>query len=115
MAQAILNFISKSGPSVYYTEAYQNMIEDHLLYLKKDGNYNLANVDVKVAQIAHLDLFHYLALMAVPNYLHWTIMRLNDMVSPTEFTYNTAFLYVPSESVLSTLISAHQAAEKKKT
>lgn len=95
------------GPSSYYTEAFRNVLEDHLSFLKVHARTRVISIDPNLAYKYEFDLFGLLSAQGIPTQLHWLVMRLNDMASPTEVRRDLAYLLIPDATVIQQLQQSH--------
>lgn len=91
------------GPEMYYSDSFRAVIEDHLGYLRGHEDTVIYSIEPNIAYQWTADLFGFLNSRKVPAYLHWTIMRMNSMTSPTEMGEGVHTLLVPNVKVLNTL------------
>lgn len=99
----INNIAIDEGPSIYYRDSFRAVLEDHLGYLRGHEETTVYTIEPNIAYQWTADLFGFLNSKAVPAYMHWIIMRMNNMTSPTEMGEKVQTLLVPSSKTLSTL------------
>lgn len=100
MANPIDQLMIPEGPSIYYNELFRVEIESHLTYLRHHNETLPVEITPTEAYRFEGDLTGLLLEKGVPKYLHWTVMRINDMTSVTEVSEEITFLLLPSESVV---------------
>jgi predicted NBD/HSP70 family sugar kinase len=103
------------GPSVFYDDAFRAVLEDHMTYLRIHPGTTTMAVDPNEAYRWIADLFGLLGSRGVPAYMHWVVMRMNNLTSPTEMGENIRTLLIPDVKVLSVLRNIHNTKAKLKT
>lgn len=68
-----------------YDISFRNYIEDHLMFLRDHATTTVANIDGGLAYKNSGDFYGLLTDMSVPVYLHWVLLRLNNMTNPFAF------------------------------
>jgi len=101
-----------SGPSIYYTDAFRHVLEDHLSLLSRDASTRVYQIDPSAAYKYEHDLFGFLSMIGVPAHAHWLVMRLNKMTSPDEFTLATPNLLLPDLGVVEKMRQSHMSSRK---
>lgn len=109
---AIDNLMLPDGDAVYYTEDFRHVLEDHMEYLRTHQSTKAASVNPEYAYVYRNDLFSFLAHINLPVYLHWVTMRMNNWVSPTQFTRDTPMLMLPDPATVQQIKSAHTAGNR---
>jgi hypothetical protein len=96
---AVDTMLTAQGAAVYYTDAFRNVLEDHMTYLRKATSTTVMNVDPIKAYRFELDLDGLLLDMGIPLYLHWVVMRMNNLSSPQQVPADltTLLICAPSE------------------
>lgn len=100
------------GPEVMYSQAFRQVIEDHLEYIRADSNTELVDIDPHSGHKGHGDLISVLNDYRVDPSLHWVIMRLNGYTSPLEYDRNHLTLLVPTQSLIDGLLRVHRVNRK---
>lgn len=100
-----------TGPSDYYTDAFRQVLEDHMWYLRGITSTQPQTVSPQEAWQNEGDLYGFLAgkLNIEPQY-HWVVMRLNNFTSPTQFGKHVNQLLIPSFTLIEQLRSAFNTA-----
>lgn len=92
----IIQTLARQVPdSVYTEEGFQQMLETHIPYLLSLNTTQTRAVEPHATFKYRYDLFGYLVSIGVPDELHWIVMRMADMVSPTDFDASCTFLTYP--------------------
>ena len=77
------------GPDIYYQKEFLDILESYMDYFRNLSDLRTIVVSVEDKAIYKGDLYGYLTKLKIDSYLHWTIMRLNNMYSPFEFNEDT--------------------------
>lgn len=77
------------GPNIYYRKEFLDILESYMDYFRNLSDLRTIVVSVEDKAIYKGDLYGYLTKLKIDSYLHWTIMRLNNMYSPFEFNEDT--------------------------
>jgi len=97
----------QSGPNIYYTAELRRVLEDHLTYLKNHASTNVIGIEPIKAYKYEFDLYSLLNEYNVPMHLHWLVMRMNDMTTPTEATKSIDHLLVPDFRTVERIRQSH--------
>lgn len=108
----LLNKLVDPGADVYYSLAFRNMIEDHLQWLITNPTSAPITIEPGIAYKYAGDLEGVLRYQGVSNRLHWIIMRMNAMTSPSDYRDTMLQLHVPEPSVIERLRSGFAAQTK---
>ena len=97
------------SPDIYYKEGWRNLIEDHLTWLMNRSE--LHRVDPSKAYVFQNDLMAYLQDLNIPYKHHWVIMRMNNMINNWDFTEDTQYLLMPTDSDIDFLTNCFTSNE----
>lgn len=100
------------GGAMYYDDAFRNVLEDHLTYLRGAPTTQHLNVAPGDAYRFEYDLYGFLSKFAVPAQLHWVVLRLNKFTSPEEFGPDCQTVLVPDAGAVSQILQSHKAARR---
>ena len=106
MAAAVDSMMIDPGPEVYYTDAFRNVLEDHLTYLRTSTTSSVIIITPMEAHRYEMDLHGLLATKNIPRYLHWLIMRMNFMNSPTEVKETLSQMIIPDPKEVARILQA---------
>lgn len=109
---ALQDLMLDSGPDVYYSAAFRNVLEDHMVYLRNHPQTSPLLVDPGESYQWRNDLFGLLSARAIPAHFHWMIMRLNNYTSPTQFIPNTVALLCPNFSIVEKIRQSHKSTAR---
>lgn len=103
MALPVESLMIDPGDDVHYSSAWTTVIEAHLRYLINHPSTVKINVDPQAAYKYEFDLWGLLTSLNYPMYLHRIVMRMNDMVSPTDFTADHRTLLIPAQETIASI------------
>lgn len=92
-----------AGPDIYYTDKFHIEIESHFPRLLDNDLVSAKAISNHQAMVYDGDMFGLLRELGVPEYAHYTTMRLNGFDSPSAFTKNTTTLIIPFLSELDSI------------
>lgn len=105
--------MQSDGPSVYYMDpSFRAVLEAHIPYFRTDNRATLIPIDEHTAYRFEFDLWGLLLDLSIPRYLHWLIMRLNGMTSPTEYGPDRLELLIPDLDVVDRLRTKHTTIQQ---
>jgi len=84
-----------SGPDIYYTKKFRDILEDHMTLLRNHPGTSFVTIAPGESYQWRHDLFGLLQSKGIPMHLHWLIMRLNQYFTPTAFLPDTVALLQP--------------------
>jgi hypothetical protein len=88
--------LNSPNAEFFYTQAWLNIVEDHRLWLREHEKTTTSPISPYDLEIYKGNFISFLLSKDIPHYLHWTILRMNNLVSPEQFDHNYKFFYVPS-------------------
>ncbi len=91
------------GADVYYSKEFRDTLESHMDYFRKSSQTRILEVDQHKANVYDGDLFGFLLYSKIEPYLHWVIMRVNNMFSPFEFGPGVTNLMIPQDTLVEQL------------
>ena len=106
------NLLLNPGPNIYYDSQFRIVLEDHMTYLRNLNTTRRIEIDIQNAYKYEGDLFGLLFTLNINPHLHFIVMRLNNMRSPTEYTNEIRSLLIPDETQISRIISAYKTKNK---
>jgi hypothetical protein len=105
--QSINTLFFNTGPAEYYTDAFRQVLEDHMAWLRNNQSTQTIQVSAQAVWENEGDLFGFLQTINIPPQLHWVTMRLNNFNSPFQFNRTVTQLLIPSLMVTEQLRSAY--------
>lgn len=84
MALTVTALLADAGDALYYDPDFRNVLETHMLLLRRLGVAREVIANDLVYQFEG-NFYGYLVARGVPAYLHWVYLRVNNMVHPNEF------------------------------
>lgn len=113
MAMSILEQTVPPGEDSYYTTEWYTVVESHLQWLVQHPETAVVSIDRHDAYKYEGDLAGLLLNMDISVNMHHVVMRMNNMVSPTDFDTEMLYLAIPSASVINEMMNFHQTITKK--
>ena len=113
MALTLARNLESDGGSVYYSDAWQLMIETHLLFLMSRPDNSVITVAPSAAWRWRGNLTGLLVELQIRPQLRWAVMRMNGMRSVYEYRHEMQRLIVPSSTVIEQLTRVHQTTMAK--
>lgn len=87
---------TSTGDDLFYDKGLMIVFEDHLTYLRKSSDTKIITIESQVAYKYEGDLFGLLYHYSYPKQLHWLIMRMNGITTPTDTTFKLSTLLIPN-------------------
>lgn len=106
MATALLSTIDPMGQSIYYSERFRQMLEDHLLIIrdmKTNTLLTLSEDDGAVLNRYVGDFNGFLQAKQIQPQYHWTVMRMNGFRSRFDLDLSLTQLILPDWSYIDKL------------
>lgn len=100
------------GPSIYYSNEFRNVLEDHMSFLRADQGTRVVAVDPGLAYRYEHDLYSYLRNANVEANIHWLVMRMNGMTTPMEFGPEYQLLAIPDIGTVDRIRQSHMSSRK---
>ncbi len=111
MAAAVDSFMLDPGPEVYYTDAFRNVLEDHLTFLRMHPNTGVILITPAEAYRFEMDLTGLLLTKNIPIYLHWLVARMNFMNTLNENRGDLAQLIIPDPKEVGKILQAFNSTK----
>lgn len=108
----ISNLVADSGPSIYYDQAFRDVLEDYLSFLKNTNSTTTISVEPMVAYKFEFDFFGLLANYNIQPHLHWIIMRMNDLTSPSDAKADIDTIHIPDNGTLDHIRQSHMSTHR---
>jgi hypothetical protein len=113
MTISLLNKAIADGGSIYYQQAWRNNVEFHLPYLLSDAGTSSFAVTPSDTIKYNFDFYGLLQAYGKPVNLHYIIMRMNNLKSPTDYDGSFSSIVVPSSTTVQRLLAVYQAIQSK--
>lgn len=113
MSLSIANSLPNAGANVYYSQAWQLMIETHLPWILARSDNRVLSVDPATAAKYEGDLYGLLTARSIARQYHWVIMRLNNLRTPADYHLELRNLIVPNDVVIEQLTERHRTTMRK--
>ena len=99
--------------SLYYSEGFQTVIEDHLILLQTSDLNSVIEVAPNDAYRFEYDYYNLLRFKGVPYRYHWVVMRVNGLLSPFDCHPGIRQIIIPNRETLERLMNMHLTAIAK--
>lgn len=96
-----------TGNDIIYSKAFKQIIEDHISYLKTHFTTNLIPLNKQIEEKYFGDFYGLLIENNIPCYMHWIILRLNNLKNSNEYNSNLNFLLTIPENTARLLLLKH--------
>lgn len=113
MTMALVQLINDPGADVYYSPAWQQMMESHLRATINRADNTVLNFTPAQAYKYEGDLAGLLTELKVKPCYHWLLMRFNDMRTYTDFDGVQTSLRVPNFTFIERLTEVHKTTMSK--
>lgn len=98
------------GPDIYYDADFRAAIEAHIDYLRTHEETKILYLEPHIVYRYEFDMYGLLLHYNIPPYLHWIILRMNNLYSMTNFPKDLSQLYYPSEGCVNIVRQIYQTA-----
>ncbi len=99
--------LSDGVSSVFFSEGFQMMLENHILRLVRSSSTAVVNVPDSQAYQYEADFFGLLLTLGVPSQYHFTTMRCNNLYSPADYRSTLTSIIVPGFSEIDELFAIY--------
>jgi len=113
MTISLLSKAIPDGGSIYYQQAWRDNVEFHLPYLLADAGTSSFTVTPSDTVKYTFDFFGLLQAYGRPVNLHYIIMRMNGLKSPTDYDGSFSTIVMPSSTTVQRLVAVYQAIQSK--
>jgi hypothetical protein len=113
MAMPIDQLMVNTGAAIYYDDAFRRVMETHMGLLRNLASTELVAIEPQLAYKYEFDFYGLLQEKGVAEHLHWTILRVNDMVDPRQFKSTMDRILVPSPEVIDSIRRLHMTTASK--
>lgn len=109
---SILTKFANPGAGVWYDPTFRAVLEDHMTYLRTHEKTSYATPEPIHVVKYRFDFYSLLRALGVEQYLHWVVMRMNNLISPTQdFTHLTHIL-IPNPATVTQILSHYNTRKK---
>lgn len=115
MTMGIVELTVPPGDNTFYTTEWYTVVESHLQWLLQHPSTSILTLDGHDAYKFEGDLTGLLLSLNIHTRLHYVIMRLNNMSSPTGFNSEWTHLAIPNADVVDEMMQFHLTLTKKFT
>lgn len=99
-------------PSVYYEEEFRYTLEQYLPRLRKSEGTISFDLTPREKAVFHGNFIGLLLERSIPTYLHWIIMRLNDIDSSYDFNGELDSILIPDNEALDRIREQYQTVHR---
>lgn len=92
----------------YFSVGFRQIIEDHIEILASVGEVQVISVAPEDAKRNDGDLYGLLTYLKVPEEMHYPIMRVNNLYTPTDYRASTTELFYPDSNLLDNLLQRYR-------
>jgi hypothetical protein len=96
-----------SGPDIYYDPDFRAVLDAHYTYLRNLSTNTIRTVTPFQSTKFAGDFYGLLSDMQVPRQFFYVILRINNMVSPNDFTSTMQSILIPDTSVVEMIKNIH--------
>lgn len=97
----------KRTDNLYYEDDFRQTLELCLPQLKNHSGSRRIEINMHHARIYEHDFYTYLLQeVGIQREAHWIIMRVNDMLSPTDFNRSCTSLLVPDQGEIRKMMTS---------
>lgn len=106
------SLIVEDSPVNYFSDEFRRVLEDHMSFLRSDSSTRIVSIEPMNAYRYEFDLFGLLRELGVSQYMHWIVMRLNNLTSPTDVTKSLTQLLIPNAGVIDKIRQSHFSSRR---
>jgi len=92
-------------------EAYYVLLETHIPFLKAHSETKLIEVTGREGDMYCGDFYGLLDSLSIDKKFHYLIMRMNDLVSSTDYTGERLAFLIPNPKIISAVIATYDSRE----
>ena len=101
-----------AGSDIFYDDKFRSTLELFMTHFRNSSGTTVKMVPAIDAYRYEFDLFSLLSSYNIPPYLHWIIMRMNKMTSPTELSKDVSALLIPNASIVEQIRQAFMSTQR---
>jgi hypothetical protein len=100
------------GSDIFYDDSFRSTLESFMSYFRESSSTSAKTVSPMDAYRFEFDLFSLLSSYNIPPYMHWIIMRVNKMTSPTDLNKDINMLLIPSETTVEHIRQSYMSTQR---
>lgn len=104
----INNFAFDEGPSIYYNDDFRAVIEAHIEFLRNHSDTRPLYLEPHIVYRYEFDMYGLMMNYSIPPYMHWIVLRINNLYSMTTFPKNISELLIPSDTAINVIRQIYQ-------
>lgn len=108
------NMAVMTGDSIFYDQAFMQVLEDHVSLLKTRKGTREILLDKQLVYKYEFDIPGLLALQNIPFIYHWITLRCNDLDSPNSSLAKKDRLIVPDFDYIEVIRQKHMSVNRIK-
>lgn len=113
MAMTVLSLMVRQGGDIYYSSTWRLLVETHLTWLRARNESEIVLIEPHVGYKYEGDFYGALTECRIPDFMHYTVMRMNGLYSPVHYDGQSVAIMVPTRETLSQLASIAATTQKK--
>ncbi len=100
------------GNEIYYQKDFRIVLESHFDFLRNHPTTTTISIDPHKVYVYEFDFYSLLAYYAIPTYLRWLTMKINNIDSPTNFPSNLIELKVLSPDTVEKIFQIYKTTHR---
>ena len=111
---SLIERLNNPGANLYYEQAFRNVFEDHLSYIKQNKQNFITSVTVDQNTAARFagDFRGLMLAVSVFPHLHWFNMRLNGYSSCSDYDGQQLTIELINENIIKELSRVYKTKRK---
>ncbi len=106
----INNYSYSEGPSIFYNDGFRSVIEAHVEFLRNHAETRSLYLEPNDVYIYEFDMYGLLMKNHIQPYMHWIVLRVNNLYSMTNFPKDLSELLIPSDGIINQLRQIYQTS-----
>lgn len=104
------NYAYDEGPTIYYDDDFRAVIEAHVDFLRAHSETRVLNLEPHIVYRYEFDMYGLLMNYNIQPYMHWIVLRVNNLYSAQNFPTDLNQLLIPSDGCINILRQVYQSA-----
>ena len=105
----IHDLMTKAGDTMWYTDSFRNVLENHLTYFRSSPGLRVVTIDQHLSYKHEGDLYGLMDALQIDKQYHFLVMLMNGYSHPGDYDGNRYELYVPDTSEVNLVKNIHKA------
>lgn len=98
-----INAMVQPGPDIYYSDTFHRVLEDHMTYLRNLASTRKMEVEPIDVIRYQADFYGLLSKLGIALHLHWIVLRMTGLTSPSKIPDNLEVILVPDDTEITRL------------